>query len=142
LISKVIDFAQPELKSSDTQIKLRIDDDLMIRVNSSDIEQVILNLVNNAVQALVISETLPRCIAIEAIKVGNSVQLSVSDNGPGVSPNFKPQLFELLSTTKQAGMGLGLWLCKHIVNRYSGSIHYEDALGDGARFVVKLPSAV
>jgi signal transduction histidine kinase len=46
-----------------------------------------------------------------------------------------------LSTTKQTGMGLGLWLCKHIVTRYGGSIHYEDALGGGARFVVELPSA-
>jgi signal transduction histidine kinase len=39
-------------------------------------------------------------------------------------------------------MGLGLWLCKHIVTKYDGSILYEDALGGGAEFVVKLPSAV
>jgi signal transduction histidine kinase len=142
LISKVLDIVKPELKNSDIQIQLRVEDGLMIRVNSSDIEQVILNLINNTAQALVISETLPRYISIEAIKTGDAVQFSVSDNGPGVSPEFKPQLFELLSTTKQAGMGLGLWLCKHIVTRYGGSIHYEDALGGGARFVVKLPSAV
>jgi len=58
-----------------------------------------------------------------------------------VSAEFRPQLFELLSTTKQSGMGLGLWLCKHIVTRYGGSIHYEDALGGAAAFVVELPSA-
>jgi C4-dicarboxylate-specific signal transduction histidine kinase len=141
LISKVLDIVKPELKNSDIQIQLRVEDGLMIRVNSSDIEQVILNLINNTAQALAISETLPRCIDIEAIKAGDLVQFNVSDNGPGVSSEFKPQLFELLSTTKQAGMGLGLWLCKHIVTRYGGSIHYEDVLGGGARFVVKLPSA-
>jgi signal transduction histidine kinase len=141
LISKVLDIVKPELKSCAIQMQLSVNAGLMIRVNSSDIEQVILNLVNNSAQALVISETLPRCIAIKAIKVGDSVQLSVSDNGLGVLPEFKPQLFELLSTTKQAGMGLGLWLCKHIITKYGGSIHYEDVLGGGARFVVELPSA-
>jgi C4-dicarboxylate-specific signal transduction histidine kinase len=142
LISTVLDIVKPELKSRDIQIQLRVDDGLMIQVNSSDIEQVILNLINNAAEAFVNLEARPRQIAIEAIKTGDSVQLSVSDNGTGVLPEFRPQLFELLSTTKQAGMGLGLWLCKHIVTRYDGSIHCEDALGGGAKFVVKLPSAV
>jgi signal transduction histidine kinase len=70
------------------------------------------------------------------------IRLSISDNGEGVSAEFKPHLFELLSTTKQSGMGLGLWLCKHIVTRYGGSIHYQDAVGGGAMFVVEFPSAV
>jgi C4-dicarboxylate-specific signal transduction histidine kinase len=140
LISKVLDIVKPELKSKNIQIQLRIDESLVILVNPSEIEQVILNLVNNAAQALANSGTLQRRIVIEAIKVGKSVQLSVSDNGPGVLADFKSQLFELLSTTKQTGMGLGLWLCKHIVTRYSGSIHYEDAIGGGAKFVVELPA--
>ena len=139
LIAKVLEIVGPELKSKNIQIQLRVDDDLLIRVNSSEIEQMILNLLNNAVQALANSGTLQRRIAIEAIKTGNSVQLSISDNGVGVPEDFKSQLFELLSTTKQTGMGLGLWLCKHIVTRYSGSIHYEDAVGGGAKFVIELP---
>jgi len=141
LISKVLDIVKPELKSKNIQIQLRVDESLVIVVNPSEIEQVILNLVNNAAQALANSGTLQRRIVIEAIKVGKSVQLSVSDNGPGVLADFKSQLFELLSTTKQTGMGLGLWLCKHIVTRYSGSIHYEDAIGGGAKFVVELPAS-
>ena len=139
LIAKVLDIVKPELKNKNIQIQLRVDDDLVIRVNSSEIEQVILNLLNNAAQALANSGTLQRRIAIEAIKTGNSVQLSISDNGAGVPEDFKSQLFELLSTTKQTGMGLGLWLCKHIVTRYSGSIHYEDAVGGGAKFVMEFP---
>ena len=140
LISQVLDIVKPELKSKNIQIQLRVDDDLVIMVNPSEIEQVILNLLNNAIQALANSGTLQRRIAIEAIKIGKSVQLSISDNGTGVALEFKPHLFELLSTTKQTGMGLGLWLCKHIVTRYGGSIRHEDAIGGGARFVVELPS--
>ena len=142
LISKVLDIVKPELKSKNIQIELKVDDDLVIKVNPAEIEQVILNLVNNAVQALDKAGTLQRHIVIEAIKAGKSVQLSVSDNGTGISPEFKSQLFELLSTTKHTGMELGLWLCKHIVTRYGGSIHHEDLIGGGARFIVKFPPLI
>ena len=141
LISKVLDIVTPELKSKNIQIQLRVDEQLMVKVNSAEIEQVILNLINNAIQALANSGTLQRRITIEATKSGHLARLSISDNGDGVSAEFKPQLFELLSTTKQSGMGLGLWLCKHIVTRCGGSIHYEDAVGGGATFVFELPSA-
>jgi signal transduction histidine kinase len=141
LITKVLDIVTPELRSKNIQTQLRVDDDLIMKVNSAEIEQVILNLLNNAGQSLANSGTLQRRITIEAIKVGRSIRLSIADNGTGVPIEFKPQLFELLSTTKQTGMGLGLWLCKHIVTRYGGSIHYEDAIGGGARFIVALPSA-
>jgi signal transduction histidine kinase len=142
LIAKVLDIVKPELKSKNIQIQLRVDDGLVIKVNPAEIEQVILNLVNNAAQALANAGTLQRRITIEAIKAGQLVRLTVSDNGSGVPVEFKSQLFELLSTTKQTGMGLGLWLCKHIVTRYSGSIHFEDANGGGAKFVIELPLAV
>ena len=141
LVAKVLDIVKAELKSKNIQIQLSVDDDLPIKVNSAEIEQVILNLLNNAIQALANSGTLQRRIAIEAMKVGNSVHFSVSDNGAGVPADFQSHLFELLNTTKQTGMGLGLWLCKHIVTRYGGSIHYEDAIGGGARFIVELPLA-
>lgn len=139
-ISRVLDIARPELKTKHIQIQLRVEEDCVIRINPSEIEQVILNLVNNAAQALASSDTAERRITIEANKVGAQVLLAVSDNGSGVPDKFKSQLFELLNTTKKTGMGLGLWLCKNIVTRYGGSIHYEDAIGGGAKFVVKLPA--
>jgi C4-dicarboxylate-specific signal transduction histidine kinase len=142
LISKVLDIVKPELKSKNIQIQLRVDEQLTVIVNPAEIEQVILNLMNNAVQALANSGTLQRRIAIEAIKSGQLVRLSISDNGDGVSDEFKPHLFELLSTTRQSGMGLGLWLCKHIITRYGGTIFYEDAVSGGATFVFELPSVV
>ena len=141
LITKVLNIVTPELRSKNIQIQLRADEGLKIRVNSAEIEQVVLNLLNNAGQSLANSGTLLRRITIEASKVGKSIRLSIADNGAGVPVEFKPQLFELLSTTKQTGMGLGLWLCKHIVTRYGGSIHYEDAVDGGARFIVELPLA-
>ena len=139
LITKVLEIAGPELKSKNIQIQLRVDDGLVVKVNPTEIEQVILNLVINAAQALTNAETLQRRIAIEVLKAGQLVRLTVSDNGSGVPVEFTSHLFELLSTTKQTGMGLGLWLCKHIVTRYSGSIHHEDNIEGGAKFVVEFP---
>lgn len=138
-ISNVLHIVKPELKSKNIQIQLNVEEGCVIQMNPAEIEQVILNLVNNAAQALAHSSTHQRHIIIEANKVDQSIQLTVADNGAGVPPDFKGQLFELLNTTKKTGMGLGLWLCKHIVTRYGGSIHYEDAIGGGAKFVVKLP---
>jgi signal transduction histidine kinase len=142
LITKVLEIVKPELKSKNIQTQLRIDDGLMIKVNSPEIEQVILNLTNNAIQSLTNSSGLACKISIEAIRSGESVQISIADNGPGVPAEFRPQLFELLSTTKQTGMGLGLWLCKHIVTRYGGRIYYKDSVGGGATFIIELPEAI
>jgi signal transduction histidine kinase len=142
LISKVLDIVKPELKTKNIQIQLKVDEALAVHVNSAEIEQVILNLVNNAIQALANSGGLARRISIEVSRSGDMAQLSVTDNGSGVATEFRPQLFELLSTTKQTGMGLGLWLCKHIVTRYGGTIHHEEPVGGGAQFLIKLPAII
>ena len=142
LITKVLDIVKPELNSKDIQVQLRVDKDLLIKAIPIEIEQVILNLFNNATDALANSEMQKRLITIDATKVGQSVHLSVADNGKGVPFEFKDQLFELLSTTKTTGMGLGLWLCKHIITRHGGTIKYEDAIGGGAKFMIELPLAV
>jgi signal transduction histidine kinase len=78
---------------------------------------------------------------IEVKRDGDSMLFSIRDNGRGVPAEFKQNLFELLNTTKQSGMGLGLWLCKHIVTRYNGLIWHEDASGGGATFYFKIPLA-
>lgn len=139
LISNVLDIVKPELKSKNIQIQLRVEEGLLIRVSASEIEQVILNLLNNAIQSLSGTEASLRTIVIEARRDGDFACFSIADNGAGVPAEFKQSLFELLSTTKKSGMGLGLWLCKHIVTRYEGSIWYKAVVGGGAQFYFSLP---
>jgi C4-dicarboxylate-specific signal transduction histidine kinase len=141
LIANVLTIASPELKSHNIRLDLKIEDGLMVWINASEMEQVILNLINNAMQSLGKKDAGDRVIVIEAQKMVQSVQLRVIDNGYGVPKEFKANLFELLNTTKKSGMGLGLWLCKHIVTRSGGSIWYEDDPDRGAIFIVELPSA-
>jgi signal transduction histidine kinase len=141
LVSSVLDIVKPELKANNIQIQLKMEEGLLIKINSNEIEQVVLNLLNNAIQSLSGMETSLRMILIELWRDGDSARFSIADNGQGIPAEFKQNLFELLSTTKKSGMGLGLWLCKHIVTRYEGSIWYEDADSGGAQFQFKLPIA-
>jgi signal transduction histidine kinase len=138
-IRAVLDIVKPELKEKNIQIECHVDPSLEIKITSTELRQVILNLVNNAIQALTNSATVNPLISIDACQHSDTVQIKVTDNGPGILKKDQANLFEILISTKQSGMGLGLWLCQYMISRHSGSIHYEDALGGGARFVIKLP---
>ncbi|MCQ2184537.1 MAG: ATP-binding protein [Bacteroidales bacterium] len=104
--------------------------------------RVFVNLMTNAVQALTISGTTGGKVLVQ---LRNSIregyyEVLVEDNGPGVAPENQDKLFQPNFTTKSAGAGLGLAMCKGIVEKCSGTIRYEKSftLG-GAAFVVQLP---
>ena len=113
---------------------------LKIQANAIEFQQVLLNLFSNSIYALSNSSKSHKKIALSATKVNSTIQIIFSDNGHGIAKEFQPNLFELLSTTKQTGMGLGLWLCAHIVTRQNGKIWYEDNEA-GAKFIIELPEA-
>lgn len=116
------------------------------------LEQVMINLINNARDALVESdpEGLRRdmAIAVAARTVptprGNAVRITVDDNGPGIATHILPRLFEMFVTTKSRakGTGLGLAVCQRIVEEMGGSIVAANKPDGGARFTVMLPGAV
>ena len=139
VISNVLDIVKPELKSKNIQIQLKMVEGLRVPMSSGEIGQVILNLLNNAIQSLEDAKISSRIIVIEIQRDGDFALFSIRDTGAGIPAEFQQNLFQLLNTTKQSGMGLGLWLCKHIVTRYEGSIWYEDAIGGGAQFYFRLP---
>jgi signal transduction histidine kinase/ABC-type amino acid transport substrate-binding protein len=139
IILTILDIVKPELKEKNIQIEYHVDPCLEIQITSSELRQVILNLVNNAIQALGNSATINPLIWIDVSRHSGTVQIVTTDNGPGISKENQANLFEILISTKQSGMGLGLWLCQYMITRHGGSIYYEDALGGGARFVIEIP---
>lgn len=139
LIDTVLNIAKPEIAAKSIQIVLSVEPHLMIQANRGEIQQVLLNLVNNAIQALVVSSQQDKKIIIDARCIDGDVLLTVADNGGGIPGSSQKQLFELLSSTKSSGMGLGLWLCKHIVTRHGGFICFEPNPGGGAKFLVRFP---
>lgn len=138
LIHAVLEITRPELSSKQIKIELNLESALCIQSNRSEIQQVLLNLVNNAIQALASSSQINKKILIEGRHTGPDIEIAISDNGDGVSKSAQGNLFELLADSKK-GMGLGLWLCKHVITRHGGAIWYEDAPTGGAKFVCRLP---
>lgn len=140
ILTNVLTVVKKEIDEESIHIELNVDKNLKIQVNSTEFQQVLLNLFNNSIHALSNSDNSPKTISLGAKKVGSIIQITIADNGYGITKEFQPNIFELLSTTKQTGMGLGLWLCKHIINRQNGNIFYEDN-EIGAKFVIELPEA-
>jgi signal transduction histidine kinase len=121
-----IDIAMPEVP-------------LPVRVDPVEIEQVMFNLLRNALDALTAIEGR-RAITARLSRNGDFAVLDVADNGPGVAPELLDRLFTPFTTTKNNGMGLGLALSQRLVERASGEIRYV-ASENGAHFRVVLPLA-
>ena len=90
-------------------------------------------------QALSTSEQTHKEITIEISRQRDKVSLTIADNGPGISQERQSQIFELTVSSKRSGMGLGLWLCKQIVQRNGGTISHQDIPLGGTRFLIQLP---
>ena len=139
LIESILVIVRPELRAKQIQLELKLPAALHAPVRQTEIQQVILNLVNNAIQSLEASGQLDKRISIEGTSSIHRIQIIITDNGAGVSPDIQADLFTILSSAKKTGMGLGLWLCQHIIGRHGGHIRYEDAPQGGARFCIELP---
>lgn len=140
LVESVLNIAKAELSAKKIQMVLRLSATKLVNINRGEIQQVILNLVNNAVQVLSEQGDRVKTLHIESLNTEEGIELLVTDNGPGINAETQAHLFELLaSSNKKAGMGLGLWLCHHIISRHNGRIQYRDAMGGGAQFIISLP---
>ena len=114
--------------------------DPWIAADAIMLEQVIVNLAMNALHALQQVGDRPRKMILStAVGAEGSCTIGVRDNGPGLAAQVRPQLFEPFVTTKPQGLGLGLSICRSIIERHGGTISYRDAGGGGASFEFTLP---
>jgi signal transduction histidine kinase len=120
-------------------IRLDLEPGVNVALNPNEFRQVILNLINNAINALNGLEKRGREIMVKTRVQDNKLQLSVTDNGPGIDAALKDRIFDIFETNRPEGMGLGLWLSKNIVERNKGILRCENLPAGGARFIVELP---
>jgi signal transduction histidine kinase len=112
-----------------------------VHADQAQLQQVILNLIKNAIEAMSSTPPDDRRLNIGTRLEGNSsVLLSVQDTGAGVHPQDQGRMFEAFFTTKPAGMGLGLAVCRMIVERYEGSLVLAKSSPQGSTFEVTLPT--
>lgn len=142
-VTSAVKTLLPMIKQQSVHVLTKIDPN-RARIDALSLEQVLINLVGNACQAMSCSEGRSQ-IVIESQHQGGKIVLSVADNGPGVPPEIRDQLFEAFVTqgqsSKASGSGLGLSICKQLIESAGGQIALTSSSGAGSTFRIELPSA-
>ena len=140
LIEEASALALAGARERNVHVTLNVPSDLpMVLVERVPVEQVLLNLMRNAIEAMVNTERRDLTVTTEA--AGPHVTISVADTGPGLAPEVAVQLFQPFVTTKPDGMGIGLSICRTIIEAHGGRIWAEGNPGGGTVFRLTLPVA-
>ena len=115
--------------------------ELPVSVDLVQIEQVLLNLARNAIDAMKVVRSDGRKLMLTTRRLDtNKVEVVVKDNGPGIAPDAVEHLFDAFFSTKESGMGMGLPISRKIVEAHFGGLSVETSPGEGAAFHVILPT--
>ena len=141
LIEGIRKLAEVEAQLRGIEITFEpIQEDCIIFSDSVQIQQVALNLLRNGMQAMAsINNKNGNSICIRLEKSQDTVQFSVIDQGTGITPKVHEMLFVPFASTKKQGMGIGLSLCKSIINAHGGQLSYSNNHTAGATFYFTLP---
>lgn len=147
LVREILDLLTETIKKRDIDLQVRCDDDLTAYFDYNQLQQVLINLIVNAYQAIDAARNQGRteghCLVIEANSFSNNtIQIRISDTGTGIPPQNIDKLFHPFFTTKDVGegTGLGLAISHKIISDMNGSIEVESTVNKGTTFIVTLPS--
>lgn len=140
LIQETADFLRPELASRQATLVLDIAEDLpAIEADEVQLRQVLINLLVNAAQAMADAQCWNRALKVRARAEDSIVRIEVEDTGPGIPAPERARLFEGFYTTKGSGLGLGLKICRQIVEDHGGTIDHVPRASGGSIFRIRLP---
>ena len=139
MIEEIIELARTNPRWRPIPVEFQIEDGLPpAGIDKVQIQQVVLNLLRNAYEAVEPCEN--RHVTISAKRAGGGIEIRLSDNGPGLAPEIAEHLFRPFHTTKTGGMGVGLSLCRKIVEAHEGKLWHEPG-NPGANFCFTVPAA-
>jgi two-component system NtrC family sensor kinase len=141
-IREIVDLTAQMARYNNVTIATRLAPDLpFIRFSPSELQQVILNLTNNAIDAM--GKDGGTVEIVTDVKNGdeNMIEIKVNDNGPGIPAQYLDRIFDPFFTTKAVGKGtgLGLSICYGIIQKMGGTIEVESHMGQGTCFLIRLP---
>ncbi|MFT7470440.1 MAG: two-component system sensor kinase FixL [Kiritimatiellia bacterium] len=148
LVAEVVEIARMDARSSDIELHLNlIAKPASVVCDSIQIQQVVLNLVKNSIDAVneyrLEKPDVKREIFILTENCGQErIKVTVTDYGPGISDNVADTLFDPFFTTKNTGMGMGLSICKTIIRAHGGELSYLSNPSGGASFYFILPTSI
>jgi two-component system, LuxR family, sensor kinase FixL len=138
LVEEALALGLVGAKQSGVRVSLELDYDLpLVVVDPVQIQQVVLNLVRNAIEAM--EEVERRELTIATRVDGDEIEASVADTGSGIAPELADRLFQPFVTTKKTGMGLGLSICREIVEAHHGHLTVAARPSGGTIFRLTLP---
>lgn len=142
LVSGAMSNLQGELEDHEISAGLDLSEDLPpIMGHKGQLQEVLINLVRNAIEAMDADEASSRMLKVSTLPHGeNKVIVAVEDSGPGIDPKQAANIFDAFITTKSHGMGLGLALSRMIVERHGGQLSTSPAQPRGTIFRVVLPT--
>ncbi|GGH73674.1 signal transduction histidine kinase [Pullulanibacillus pueri] len=121
LIDEVLDFIYPSLLDGDIVIETEFNFEKTIMANEDELKQVFINILLNSIDAVKLHKT-PRKIKIKCYEEDEQIKISLTNNGPSIPENTLKTIFEPFYTTKELGTGIGLYVCKKIIEKHHGSI--------------------
>ncbi|MGZ5050564.1 MAG: PAS domain S-box protein [Methylobacter sp.] len=142
LIRDAVGLCIPELKQSDIQLSLELEHSLPpVLVDQIQIEQVIINLIRNSVDALQnLSDKQQRQLSIRSrLMPPHHIQVNVNDNGPGLDKDQQQKILTPFYTTKTNGMGMGLSISRSLIEAHDGNLSFNSQAGKGTSFYFTLP---
>ena len=141
LIEEVLMLLEPEIRKAGIRVVRDLDVDIpLVQAQHIQIDQVILNLIRNAIEAMAETGQSKRILTLKTRCAGsNAVTTSVEDTGPGADRELLDKLFDPFVTSKPHGMGLGLSISMAIINAHNGNLYYEAREHEGAIFRFTLP---
>ena len=140
LLTQTIALVRSRLESARIDLQYFPVPSVDAEIVDREIQQVLINLINNAIDSLSNVDDARKLISIEVAALNDSARIIVSDNGPGIQPDLADSLFELARSSKLDGMGVGLWISRYIIeDHHRGRLYIEQTNLPGARFVIELP---
>jgi len=141
-VNTTLALVRSELLARQTRVDAMLDlPDVPIRGNLAQLQQVVLNLLLNAADAMAELSPPNREITIETRnKDGGMCELAVTDSGLGIDPQRQEEVFKPFVSTKKASLGLGLAICRSIVQAHGGMLEFDARIERGARIILTLPT--
>jgi signal transduction histidine kinase len=144
-LREVRDLLAPQLEKSNIQLLVEISPPALIRIDPHQIKQVLINLVQNASEAVDQGGTVSLRARLDRKRLGEGesevVIIEVSDTGKGIPPEVEKRLFDPFFTTKDTGTGLGLSIAARIVEKHGGLLQYQTRVHHGTTFGIVLRRA-
>lgn len=140
LILEAVRLHGPALAAGNVALVIDLRADQPVNADPVQVQQLVFNLIANAMEAMAGRESPGAIVRLSSSTLPDGVQVSVEDNGPGIPVEDRQRIFEAFHTTKKSGLGMGLTICRSVVEAHKGNLYAEGSELGGAMIRFQLPT--